>query len=149
MIKLTMVLMGMLMAMGASAAVFTWIDENGEVHYSDVPAGDYSVRVDIESKPTDDQLVAAERQQAVDNELDRQQQAQENQKQADEDKQFDKNDKERTARNCRTATETYESFYNAPRLYKPTDDGGRDYLSSEQMDAARAKAKEDMDKWCN
>lgn len=148
MLKLTMILTGMLMAFGVSAAVFTWIDENGETHYSDVPEVEGAVRIDIESKPTNRQAIAAERQQAITSEMDRRQQAQANQELATENQQFNKEDKELAARNCQTARETYDVYYNAPRLYKPTEDGGREYLSGPEMDAARAKAQADINQWC-
>lgn len=148
MLKLTIILTSMLMAFGVSAAVFTWIDDEGEVHYSDKPEVDGAVRVDIESKPTNDQTVAAERQQAVTSELERQQQAQENRELENEDQQFDKEDQERIAKNCQTARQNYETYYNAPRLYRPTADGGREYLSGAEMDAARATAQAEINKWC-
>lgn len=148
MTKLAMILIGMSMAFSASAAVFTWTDDNGEVHYSDVPEVDGAVLVEIESNATDRQAVAAQRNAAVATELERQKRTQQEREVAAEQAGVDQDNRAIAQRNCQRAREAYDSYYAAPRLYKPTDDGGREYLSGAEMDELRAKAQADVNEWC-
>jgi Domain of unknown function (DUF4124) len=54
------------------------------------------------------------------------------------------------AKRCQDARQRYESYQNARRLYEPgATEGERRYLSSEEIDAARATAKQVMDEFCN
>jgi len=54
------------------------------------------------------------------------------------------------ARRCIEARERYENYLNARRLYEPgPTEGERRYLSSEEIDAARADAKRSMDELCS
>jgi len=54
------------------------------------------------------------------------------------------------ARRCQDARQRYESYQNARRLYEPGEtEGERRYLSSEEIDAARADAKRLMDEFCS
>ena len=39
--------------------IYKWTDETGNVHYADIPSGDFPERVDIESRPTDPDRVQA------------------------------------------------------------------------------------------
>jgi hypothetical protein len=52
------------------------------------------------------------------------------------------------AKRCMEARERYQSSMNAIRLYEEGPDGQRRYLSSEEIDAARANAKQAMDTFC-
>ena len=148
MTKLAMFLVGMSMALGANAAVFTWTDENGEVHYSDVPEVDGAVLVEIESSATDRQAVAAQRDTAIANEIERQKRVQQESEVATQQSNQQQQDRAIAQRNCQKAREAYDNYYAAPRLYKPTDDGGREYLSGPEMDELRAKAQADVNEWC-
>ena len=54
------------------------------------------------------------------------------------------------AKRCQDARQRYESYQNARRLYEPGEtEGERRYLSSEEIDAARADAKRLMDEFCS
>jgi hypothetical protein len=53
------------------------------------------------------------------------------------------------ARNCEAAREKSETYNSARRLYRNLPDGEREYLSSEEIDAARAAAEADVDAWCD
>ena len=56
---------------------------------------------------------------------------------------------EQRARNCEAARERSERYSTAQRLYRTTPDGEREYLSSEEIDEARAQAAADVEQWCN
>lgn len=53
------------------------------------------------------------------------------------------------AQNCERAQERRERYTNARRLYRTTEDGEREYLSSDEIDEARAQAAADVEQWCN
>lgn len=55
----------------------------------------------------------------------------------------------RRAQNCAAAQERSERYATSHRLYRLTDDGEREYLSSAQIDEARAQAAADVERWCN
>lgn len=52
------------------------------------------------------------------------------------------------AQRCVEARERYQASMNAIRLYEEGPDGERRYLSSEEIDAARANARQAMDTFC-
>jgi hypothetical protein len=54
------------------------------------------------------------------------------------------------AKRCIEARQRYESVMNAHRLYEPgATEGERRYLDSDEIDAARASAKQTMDELCS
>lgn len=56
---------------------------------------------------------------------------------------------EQRAQNCERARERRERYTSSRRLYRTTADGEREYLSSEEIDEARAQAAADVEQWCN
>lgn len=52
------------------------------------------------------------------------------------------------AKRCVEARTRYEATLNAIRLYEEGADGQRRYLSSEEIDSARADAKKTVDEFC-
>ena len=130
-----------------AAAVYRWVDAEGQVHYSDTPQRN-AERIEIESRPTDPELVRARENQAAalraERELRTTQQAEDTTAQA--------NDAERVAAeraaNCETARQRLATYETAHRLYRPMADGEREYLSDEELDAARAEARLAVEEWC-
>jgi hypothetical protein len=50
---------------------------------------------------------------------------------------------------CKRATEIYDSYLNAPRLYKTGDDGNPKYLSDEEASKTIADTKAKVDELCH
>jgi hypothetical protein len=50
---------------------------------------------------------------------------------------------------CLAARERLELYTSARRLFRNTQDGEREYLDSDEMDAARASAAADVQTWCS
>ena len=117
--------------------IFTWVDEFGKAHYSDTPEHEDAVSVelfwhstgtlsDLEAPlgnaETDDGAYPGETQAA-----------RAERKQAE-------------AYYCKRATEIYDSYVNAPQLYRTGEDGKREYLSkqeaAEKIAETRAKKEE-------
>jgi hypothetical protein len=109
--------------------IYTWVDESGDIHYSDTPDHEDAVSVEL-VWVSSGSLSEVE---------------------GGEDKSGSgyaypgETPEERAEREkaeayyCKRATEIYESYVNAPRLYKTNDAGEREYLSKE--DAARTIAE--------
>ena len=49
---------------------------------------------------------------------------------------------------CKRATEIYESYVKAPRLYKTNDAGEREYLSKEEAARTIAETRTQMNELC-
>ena len=146
--KLAIFLLGLSFSISAAAAVWMWTDEEGKVHYSDYPESPNAVLVDIESNPSDRNALADRRRAAVDQERERIKGDRLRRESDAEDSEQEKQDRRTAKANCERAKEIYETYYNAPRLYKPTQDGGREFLSAEETDALRAKAQASVTEWC-
>ena len=56
---------------------------------------------------------------------------------------------EQRATNCAAAKKRAEKYNTNRKLYKPLPDGGREYLSADELDAARAEAARTAAEWCS
>ena len=122
-----------------STAIFTWVDEAGKAAYSDTPDHEDAVAVVLvwHSKGT---LVELEKSEEVDS--DGYAFAGETPLQRAE-----REDAE--AHYCKRVTEIYDSYKNAPRLYRTNDDGEREYLSDKDAEATLVETKTKMDDHCS
>lgn len=127
------------------AEVYKWKDSTGKVIYSDRPDSREAERVDVKSKRTDYQRLAAQRQQKL---AEEQVQAQEQEKAAEQAK-LDADNQARREENCRRAEQALASLKNAQRLYLPTADGQRRYLSDREVAERVGKAEADVREWCD
>jgi hypothetical protein len=53
------------------------------------------------------------------------------------------------AANCAAARERNDRYQMSRRLFRSLPNGEREYLSDEELDAARAGAAADVEQWCN
>ena len=130
--------------------VYRWVDNDGIQHFTDrPPSGAPAELTGIRSQRTDPGAVQAR----VDRESESYTEAQK--RRADQADERDEAAAERAetrqqrAANCEKARERLETYSTARRLYRPMADGERDYLTSEEMDAARAGAQQEVDDWCD
>jgi hypothetical protein len=116
--------------------IYTWTDEFGKRHYSDTPGHEDAVSVqlvwhssgtldDIEQPESDDGY-------AYPGET------------AEERAEREAAD----AYYCKRAKEIFESYLNAPRLYRTNDAGEREYLSEKEAAATIAETKARMNELC-
>jgi uncharacterized protein DUF4124 len=119
-------------------SIYTWVDDRGDVHYADTPGHEDAVAVQLVwmSKGTLDDM------------------------QADDDESGSgyafpgETPEERAEREkaeayyCKRATEIYESYVNAPRLYKTNDNGEREYLDKKTAAAKIAETRTQKDELC-
>lgn len=132
----------------AAADVYKYKDEKGNIHYTDKPPELPAERLNVKSQRTD--TVAVQERQAAEQKqqtaASQQQQQARNQAADQKDAaQFSAKDK---AERCAKARERYDKYMNSQKLYEQGADGERRYLTSDELDAARASAKASMDVLC-
>ncbi len=147
--SLTLLVAALAMSAGiASADVYKFKDEHGNVLYTDKPATLPAERLNMQSNKTDTVEVQA-RQQAEMARLQSATQARQQGSQQQSDKktadQLTAKDK---AERCVKARERYDGYMNSQRLYESLPNGERRYLSDEELTTARASAKSSMDELC-
>ena len=127
--------------------VYKWIDEDGNVHYSDLPVAGAEL-VTIQSRPTDSDLVKNEQQAVADYEVERAERQEAAAAQAEVTAEKRAADKERQA-NCAKYTERQVRFTENRRIYRMDENGERVYYDEEEMAAARANVADMVAKYCN
>lgn len=120
----------------SNKAIYVWLDETGRVFYSDKKDHDAAVLVQLiwhsagtlaDVDETDSGAVS----------------------------EFDESDEDRVAReaekakNCKRAQEIYDSYLNAPRLYRTGEDGEKEYLNDREARKEIAATKTKVDEVCN
>jgi len=117
-------------------AIFTWVVD-GKRFYSDTPDHEDAVAVQLVwvSKGTLDEIESAE--ESSDG------YAFEGETPAERAEREDAQ-----AHYCKRATEIYDSYKNAPRLYRTNEDGEREYLSKSDVRATMSETKSKMQELC-
>jgi hypothetical protein len=137
-----------LLAGAVQADVYKYTDEKGRIQYTDKPQTLPAERLNMQSHRTDTVEIAKreeDERKRMESENKARQQAQnqsQNQKQAVELSATDKADR------CVKARERFDKYAVSQRLYEAGENGERRYLSSGEIDAARASAKAAMDELC-
>lgn len=119
--------------------IYTWVDDDGKVHFADHPDDEGAVSVQLlwHSKGTLDDAEAdagkpADDESPIPGETDEQ-----------------RAERQRAeAYYCTRATEVYESYLNAPQLYKTNASGEREYLSEAEAEKTIAETRARKDRLC-
>lgn len=117
--------------------MFTWVDKSGKAFYSDKPDHEDAVLVQlvwVSEGTIEGMNVAEESSDAFAFEGETSDERAEREKQE--------------AHYCKRATEIYDSYVNAPRLYRTDDDGEREYLSKKEAEMTMQETKVKMDDLC-
>jgi hypothetical protein len=138
-----------LLALQSHADVYKYKDDKGNVLYTDKPATLPAERLNVQSQKTD--VVAAQAREDAEmkhlQDADTNRQRTANQKtEQQEAAQLTGKDK---AEKCTEARGRYDKYMSSQKLYEQQANGERRYLSSQELDAARASAKATMDVLCN
>ncbi len=148
--QVAVVLTGILLAGAAGAGdVYVTKDAQGRTVYTDtpqtLPAEKVAVQGQGSSQPAAAQQSSSEMQQykAQDQAYEKSQAQQAEAKKATEDTAAD------LAKRCADARQQYQNVMNSHRFYEEGPNGERTYLTSEQIDKARADAKQVMDQFCS
>ena len=120
--------------------IFTWVDDFGKVHYSDTPDHEDAVSVEFvwhSSGSLADLDEPSGQDESGDNNYPGETEEQRAERKAAE------------AYYCKRATEIYDSYVNAPQLYRTNDAGEREYLSKEEAARTIAETRARKDELCN
>jgi hypothetical protein len=136
-------------AMGEDTVIYKWIDKDGVTGYGSLPPSEVDVeRTQVRVQRTDKATLQSkmERQSNLD-------QAKKVRKQnaadeAGEANQARKDDAAQRTDNCSVARDRVERYSTAYRLFKTDENGERVYLTDEELDATRADAIGEANKWC-
>ncbi len=120
--------------------IYTWVDDSGKVHYADHPDHEDAISVQLVwvsdgrlDEKGDSGAAPKENGDAYPGETAEQR-------------------AERKAAEeyyCKRATEIYDSYMNAPQLYKTGDDGKREYLSKADVAKTIAETRAKKDELCS
>lgn len=130
------------MSLTANADIWKWVDEDGNVHYGDTPARADAVNAErVGSTPRNRSASTSSNGRTTTSQ--------------GNDADSDESSEERQARDssrkyyCEQAKDIYRSYVDAPRLYRTSENGQREYLSDEEMAATLASAEASVSEWCN
>jgi hypothetical protein len=136
--------------MAQTASVYRWVDENGITHFTDLPPESADVQnTGIRYQRTNPAAVQArlnQNQEAAQANRENLAEASERAAETREEKKI--SERERKER-CQKAREQSTSYDTAHRLYRRTPDGGREYLSDDEIDKARSEADKSVSEWCS
>jgi hypothetical protein len=129
--------------------VYVTKDAKGNTIYTDTPQTLPAERVTVQGQGSS-QAAAAQPDSSEMQRLKAQNQDyQQTQAQQAEAKQAAQDSAADRAKRCTEARQQYQNVMNSRRLYDEGPNGDRTYLTSEQIDKARANAKEVMDQFCS
>ena len=116
--------------------IYTWTDLDGKRHYSDTPGHEDAVSVEMvwHSSGTLEEVDDAE---TGDGQAYPGETAEERAEREAADAYY-----------CKRTTEIFESYRNAPRLYRTNDAGEREYLTEEEAAAMLAETEAQMNEFC-
>jgi hypothetical protein len=120
--------------------IYTWVDEFGKVHYSDTPGHEDAISVELVWLSTGTLDEVSETADKPDSD---------GYAYAGETAE-DRAEREKAeAYYCKRATEIYDSYLNAPQLYRTGEDGKREYLSKKDAAAMIAETKAKVNDLCS
>ena len=145
------VMLGVAALLGSGFAVageiYKWVDEDGNVHYEDRPVANSDLeRVDIVSRNTDNTVVQAQ----IDADRKARAAARQVASEAPPEMSPEELRAEQQARHekCQSYRSKLETFLTAPRMYKESEGGEREYLDEEQILAARSEVESKIEEYC-
>lgn len=131
--------------------VYRWVDDDGVPHYTDRPqdtAGPVE-RTAIRSRRTDPAELQARVEARADLEEARNTRREQAADAAAESEDRRRETEAQREANCEQARQQLETYETARRLYRPLPGGEREYLDDDEMDAARANARQAVREWCD
>ena len=119
--------------------IYTWLDDNDKVHFSDKPDHEDAISVQLvwHSKGSLNDFEGGSAN--IDEESAHAGETPEEREERREAEEY----------YCKRATEIYESYVNAPTLYRTDENGERVYLTQSEMDQAIADTRASKDELCN
>jgi hypothetical protein len=138
-----------LIASGSVVAgeIYKWTDGDGNVHYEDRPTGDTPIeRLDVSSRNTDNTVVQARL------DADAKKRAAARQVASEAPPEMTRAEiiaeKEKRQEQCQTYRAQLQSFLRSQRLYNENEAGERQYLSEDEVMAARSRVEGQIQEYC-
>lgn len=130
-------------------SVYKWVDDDNVTHFSAQPPPGMQVeRTTVRIRGTNQQsLQARTNAQGAVNQARATRREQEDEVAAENGQIAKKNQKIRE-QNCAQAQQQQKTYNEAHRLYRVLEDGNREYLTSDQIDAERVEANREVQEWC-
>lgn len=129
----------------AEQTLYTWVDADGTVHFSDKPEHPGARPVDVASRRTDPMRVASERAAREAREKTRERALAE----AAETEAEERREAERRRERCERAQARLRTLTVARRPFRVDENGQQLYLEEAQIEAEKAQARAQVAEWCN
>lgn len=145
----TLMLAG-LATVAAADVVYKWVDTTGQVHYSDLPPEEAGARL----LGVFDRTLLPQAAESQDDTADTG--GPEGGSPAEDDADptasaaasVQRDVAQIRSQQCQQAQQQYKKYVESRRLYRQTADGKREYLTDDELTAARIQAKQDVDDLC-
>ena len=123
----------------SNTPIYTWVDEAGDIHYSDTPDHEDAVSVELvwHSSGSLEQMKSGSNEAESGGYAYPGETAEERAEREQAEQYY-----------CKRATEIYESYVNAPRLFRTNDAGEREYLSGAEAAKTIAETRQRKDELC-
>ena len=137
----------MVCGLAGASEIYKWTDEEGNVHYEDRPTGNGQIeRVNIVSRNTDNAAVQAQI------EARREARALAEQVESEAPPEMSREEiareREERAKKCQQYRARLEQFLRSTRLYREGEGGDRQYLSDDEIMAARTRVEGQIKEYC-
>ena len=130
---------------GASAKIYKYVDENGNVVYSQSKPKDVSAQ---EVKPKVRKVTPEDARKQLDALGDKANNAGKNREVVEKTKKDSDALAQRESENCKTAKKNLEILQTSPRVQAPDAQGKLFYLDEDSMKAKTAEAQSQIDRYC-
>lgn len=138
------------MSNGYAQVIYKWVDGDNVTHFGSLPPdGVKAERTTIKLKHTNRQALQARIDSTAKRNAAVATRKQHEQDQAAEDKTEAEKSQTIRAENCEKAETRLLTYNTARRLYRPLENGEREYLTDEQLDSERMAAQQLVDEWCD
>jgi hypothetical protein len=137
----------LVVTVNATAGIYKWVDENGQVQFGDRPPAEAATsdEVVIRNQRAPVKTAPVDRNEARDRLLEQYQRERAEKKEAAAKMREEK--RQRAAR-CNYARGRVTRYLESGSLYRYTANRERKYLTDQERDAALARARADVKKWC-
>ena len=137
-------------ASAVASEIYRWTDEDGTVHYGDRPSGEADEQVvAIDSRPTDNAAV----QQRYEARFSSQASSTETQSAEEEERPPTRAERRAAAAeqqaNCQQYRAQLERFESSRRLYREDENGERVWMTDDEVEATRNRARALVQETCN
>jgi len=147
-------LLAAMVVTSASAGIHRWVDENGQVHFGSRPPVDSnSAEVKMRKQPsTPEQTPQNSGEQTPLNRAEQRnrylEQRQREKAERKEKKAKELKETKQRDRACAYSKDKLKEYLRSRRLYEPTSDGKRRWLSDEDRERAIVEMRQEEKKWC-